>query len=31
MQAQRNNMERCPNFSKLDGLSPIEVILISQI
>ena len=31
MQAQLNNMERCPKFSELDRLSPIESMLISQI
>ena len=29
MQAQLNNMEFCPKFSKLDRLFPTELILIS--
>ena len=28
MQAQVNNLELCPTFSKLDRLCPIEVMLI---
>ena len=31
MQAQVSNMELCPKFSDLDGLCPIELILISQV
>ena len=31
MQAQVNNLELCPIFSELDGLCPIELMLISQI
>ena len=31
MQAQVNNLELCPTFSKLDRLCPIELMLISQI
>ena len=31
MQAQLNNMEPCPKFSKLDRIFTIEFMLISQI
>ena len=31
MQAQLNNMELCPKFSKLDRLCPTELMLIFQI
>ena len=31
MQAELNNMELCPEFSELDRLCPIELMLISQI
>ena len=31
MQAQLNNMEPCPKFSKLDRICTIEFMLISQI
>ena len=30
VQAQVNNMELCPKCSELDGLCPIELVLISQ-
>ena len=31
IQTQLVNIKRCPNFSKLDRLCPIELMLISQI
>ena len=31
MQAQVNNLEFCPTFSKLDRLCPVELMFISQI
>ena len=30
VEAQLNNVERCPKFSELDGLCPIELMVISQ-
>ena len=31
IQAQVNNIELCPEFSELNRLCPIELLLISQI